>query len=308
MHSTERLAFSPVTLEDYDRLYPYTSAYGEGSCQHSPVSMYSLAEKYGDAVCEKDGVLYTLRSGLCDEGFRVYLAPLGGTDGKATFGRILADAAAYGKKVKFVSLTERAAEALHAAFPGRFDTVENRDLAEYIYRAEVMAAFSGSALRKRRSEVNTFWHKYGQRAVITRIGPEDYADCLAYEQKWLADNLQTHDSDTLLRDARMIERQFACFETLHLSGVILRIDGVICGFCYGTKLGDTYDVIAEKADRAIPHSFKVLRQESARLCASDCVFVNMEEDLGLPGLRALKTAYKPERLLRKFIAIEREQL
>ena len=171
-----------------------------------------------------------------------------------------------------------------------------------------MAAFSGSALRKRRGEVHTFWRIYGQRAVITRIRPEDFADCLAYEQTWLEDNIETHDRDTLLRDARMIDFQIAHYDELHLSGVILRIDGVVRGVCYGTKLGDTYDVIVEKADRSVPHSYKVLRQESAKQCAADCLFVNMEEDVGVPGLRTLKNAYKPERLLRKLVATERETL
>ena len=72
------LLFEPVRLEDTGRIYRYTSVYGEGSCQHSPVSMYSLWEKYEDCVCEGDGFLYTLRRRLCDETYRVYLAPLGG--------------------------------------------------------------------------------------------------------------------------------------------------------------------------------------------------------------------------------------
>ena len=38
---SQDLEFLPVTWSDYERIYPYTSAYGEGSCQHSPVSMAS---------------------------------------------------------------------------------------------------------------------------------------------------------------------------------------------------------------------------------------------------------------------------
>ena len=306
MADNEILEFQPVRLEDYDRIYPYTSAYGEGSCQHSPVSMFSQSEKYGDSVCIRDNVLYTLRSHLCDDTYRVYLAPLCAENlRKDAFARILADAKSYGKKVKFVTLTERAAEILVQAFPDRFDYEENRDMAEYIYCASQMAEFSGKDLRKRRAEVHTFWNTFGERASITPIRHEDFAACLEYEQKWLADNLETHDKETLLRDARMIDMQMSKYDALHLSGVILRIDGEIRGFCYGTKLGNTYDVIVEKADRSVPHSFKVLRMESAKQCAADCEFVNMEEDVGLPGLRAIKMAYKPEFLLQKMIATER---
>ena len=111
MSENNKLEFIPVGLDDYSRIYAYTSAFGEGSCQHSPVSMYSLEEKYGDAVSEKDGFLYTLRSKLCDQDYRVYLVPLGNGNMKAAFGCLFADADAYGKKVKFVSLTEQIGRA-----------------------------------------------------------------------------------------------------------------------------------------------------------------------------------------------------
>ncbi|MBR6185381.1 MAG: DUF2156 domain-containing protein [Clostridia bacterium] len=306
MPEKSALAFEPVTFADYDRIFPYTAAYGEGSCQHSPVSMISLAEKYGDSVCIQGGFLYTLRSRLCDEAYRVYLAPLGSSGIAQAYRRILEDAAAHGKRAKFITLTEKQAGLVKDAFPDRFAFQEERDLAEYQYRADRMAAFPGGELRKRRQEVHTFWNQYGQRASVERIRPEDFESCLQYERKWLRENLETHDADTLMRDARMIDFQIAHFDTLRLSGVILRIDGAVCGFCYGTPLGDTYDVIVEKADRGIPHCYKVLRQESTKQCAAGCRYVNMEEDLGLPGLRALKMAYKPDRLLRKLIVTERK--
>ena len=111
------MIFEPAGLDDYGRIWPYTSVYGEGSCQHSPVSMYSLSEKYGDSICEEDGFLYTLRSRLCDDTYRVYLAPMGGGDLKGAYLKILEDAAANGRKAKFQTLTEKAAAFLSDAFP-----------------------------------------------------------------------------------------------------------------------------------------------------------------------------------------------
>ena len=301
--------FEPVELEDYSRIYRYTSAYGEGSCQHSPVSMYSLSEKYADCICERDGFLYTLRSRLCDETYRVYLAPLGGGDIKAAFERLLTDAGQYGKKVKFLSLTARTAAALEEALPGRFAFQEDRDLAEYLYRADVMAAFSGGALRRRRTQIHNFWKQFGSRASIADICPANFPEVLAFAQKWLELNRETHDAHTLEREARMVENQIRHWDALRLSGVILRLDGETGGICYGTRLNDqVFDVIIEKADRRIPHSYKVLRQEATKRCVAEtgCKYINLEEDVGVPGLRELKCGYKPDNLLRKFIATERE--
>ncbi len=304
------LPFAPVGLGDYDRIYAYTSRFGEGSCQYSPVSMYSLEEKYGDAVYIEDGILYTLRRHLCDECSRVYLAPLGNGRERLreAYQRVFADAAAYGKKTRFVSLTEKQAAFLAAEFPGRFELREDRDLAEYLYKTEELAAYAGSGLNQRRREVGSFWRRYGDRADCTLIGPKDMADILDFENKWLRQNSETHDAEALEREARMIERQLAHFEALHLSGIILRIDRAVYGFGYGTKLSDScYDAIAEKGDRAIPHIYKVLRQEAIRQCAMACHTVNLEEDLGIPGLRANRQEYHPAFLLRKFIASEKQE-
>lgn len=300
------LFFAPVDLEMFDQIYRYTSAFGEGSCQHSPCSMYSLAEKYGDAVCERDGILYTLRSRLCDKDFRVYLVPMGEGNLKEAFSNILLDARRYGKRAKFFTLTEKYAVFLKEEFPSRFTIEEDRDHAEYIYRTEVMSAFSGGKLKKRRSEVNTFWNLYGKRASVTKIVPEDFPDLLEFERKWLEQNKETHDMEALEREGRMIEMQMAHFDALHLSGIVLRIDGAVAGFGYGTKLSDTYyDAMIEKGDRNVQNVYKVLRQESVKQCAMDQTYVNMEEDVGIPGLRALKYAYKPEFLLHKYIGTER---
>ncbi len=300
------LSFTPVNLKDLDRIYKYTSRYGEGSCQHSPVSMYSLSEKYADMVCEIDGVLYTLRSNLCDDTHRVYLAPMTDHDIKNAFSRIIEDAGSYNKKASFITLTEKYARELENSFPGMFDIREERDLAEYIYKADIMSGFLGSDLRKRRAEVNTFYNKYGERAAISEISKDDLDELLEFERKWMSINRETHDSDALDRDARMIEKQFSVFDELGLFGVILRVDGVIAGFAYGVKLNDeVYDVIVEKADRDIPHAYKALRMASAKQCSETCSFINYEEDVGIPGLRYMKTSYKPEYLLRKFTAIGR---
>ena len=307
MTENRALDFTPVDLADYDKIFPYTSAYGEGSCQHSPVSMFSQAEKYGDSVCIQDGFLYTLRSHLCDEAYRVYLSPLGEGNLHAAFGFVLADAKGRGKKAKFVSLTERTADELERAFPGRFHLVEDPDLAEYMYLTRIMSTFSGHALKKRREEVHAFWRMYTERAAVSGIGPEDIEDILSYEQKWLAANKETHDMHALKREERMIRLQMTHFDKLHLSGIALRIDGEIAGFGYGTRLSDQcYDAIVEKGDRQVPHIYKVLRQESVKRCAMDCEYVNMEEDVGVPGLRSLKRAYQPAYLLRKIIATERD--
>jgi hypothetical protein len=165
------LSFGEVTLDNWKEIYAYTSEYGEGSCQHSPVSMYSLAGKYRDSVCIEDGFLFVLRSGLCDDTYRVYLAPMGKGDLKKAYWRILSDAAGYGKKVRFLTLTKTQAEFLRTSFPERFDFTNDGNLAEYIFSVETMRDFPGKAHARRRTEIRSFWRDFGDRTEVslTRI-------------------------------------------------------------------------------------------------------------------------------------------
>ena len=300
------LLFHELLPEDHDRLYPYLSAYGDGSCQHSFVSMYALDEKYGDRVCEEDGFLYTLRSRLCDEAYRVYLAPMGSGDRAQAFRNVLEDAHRYGKKAKFHTLTEGCAAFVQEAFPGVFELREERDLAEYVYRVDRLASFSGKELKKRRQEVNRFRAAYGARASVTRMTAEDVAAVLEFEQEWVQRNSETHDVSALEREARFGARILEHFAAFRIAGVVLRIDGRVRGFSFGTKLNDAvFDGLLEKGDREVPHVYKVLRMELPRQCADGCIYENIEEDLGIPSLRSMKLQYQPDLLMRKYVVSEK---
>ena len=300
------LSFRPVGLEDIGNIYPYTAAFGEGSCQHSPVSMWSQWEKYGDQFCIEEDCLYVHRSGLASEGERTYLAPMGEGDPVKTYGRILEDAKAHGKRARFETLTDRQAALLGEAFPGRFEFRKERDLAEYIFSTETFLQFPGKLHARRRTELRSFWKAYGERARAEVLGEEDFEEVLAFAWHWLEVFSESHEGAVLLREFAMIEKQIAHYRQLELSGTVIRVDGAVRGFCYGAPLNDeTYDVLIEKGDRQIQGIYRVIRQESARLNLEGFSWVNFEEDVGEPGLRKLKESYGPSFMIEKTIALER---
>ena len=307
MSKTEMLDFQPIAASDYDRLYPYTSAYGEGSCQHSPVSMFALSEKYGDSTAICDGFLYVLRENLCDDAYRVYLAPLGGDRAalKGAYERILADAHAHGKKVRFVSLTQTHADFLEEAFPGLFEKACERDLAEYVYEVRTLAEFPGKDLSKRRSEIRKFWREYGEKATVAPITEKDFDELLTFSETWIYENEETHDKVALSRELRDIRKLIEHYDALHLTGTVLRVEGKVEAFCIGSALNDQYyDIMIEKGVRDIPGVYRVLRAEDTKLRAASFAYMNYEEDVGVPGLRQLKESYGPARLLTKYVMTE----
>lgn len=305
MTPPEKLKFSPVTPGDVDRIYNYTSRFGEDSCQHSPISMWSLSNKYGDEFCEEDGYLYIHRSARSDERYRVYLAPFGQLS-RETYLRIQGDAHAYGKRVKFYTLTKAHADFLKREFSQQYEITQERDLAEYIYSPQTFLEFAGKLHARRRTEIRSFWRTYENRAVSSVMTKDDIPEVLLFAEQWLSENRETHDEASLEIEMKGIRKQMEFFEELSLSGTILRIDDKIQAFCYGVALNDNcYDVLIEKGARDIPGIYRVLRQESTRLNVAGYSEINFEEDVGVPGLRKLKESYGPIRMIEKYIASER---
>ena len=300
------LNFKPVTLLDGDKIKPFLKKYGEGSCQHSFVSMVSLFDKYGDSFCIYAGFLFILRSGLCSDSERVYLSPFGEGDLGRAFELLFEDAAYYNKKIRFHTLTESAKCFLVQNFPGKFFFTPRRDYFEYIYSADKMRSFSSSELRKKRWEAKTIRRKYGDRLTSEEITEEIIPEILEFEEKWVLKSLETHDENAILSEKKMIYFQLEHFKELGITGIAARIDGKIQGFAYGTDLGGGYyDTIIEKGDIEEKNIYRYLIQEAARKNMTSFLFVNREEDVGVEGLRRAKTAYCPEILLQKFDAVER---
>lgn len=300
-----KLAFAPITVDDRELICRYLRPHCEGSCQHSFVSMVSLYSKYGDSFCVSDGFLYLLRKNLCSDGVRVYLAPMGDGNLKKAFETILQDAAQYGCKAKFHTLTEIMKDFVLLNFPGRFEVTERRDYFEYIYSTKRLGEFSGSKLRKKRWEVKSVRNFYGDRLTVETINKEMLPEILRFEEVWIKNSLETHDNEAILKERKMIEFQFQNFDSLSITGVAVRIDGEIQGFAYGTAINDEYyDTIVEKGNVNIKNIYRLLIQEAVLKNMAGFTYVNREEDVGVEGLRKIKSAYGPEILLKKYDVVE----
>ena len=69
-------------------------------------------------------------------------------------------------------------------------------------------------------------------------------------------------------------------------------------FTFGRKVtDDTIDVCVEKADTSVDGAYSVINQQFAVHLPNSIIYINREEDMGLPGLRKSKLSYHPEILL-----------
>ena len=94
---------------------------------------------------------------------------------------------------------------------------------------------------------------------------------------------------------------FANFRTLGLTGGALLIDQAMKGFVLGSALNaETASIHFMYGDPSLQGTSQILLWEACNKTFSKFAYVNLEQDLGIPGLRKAKLSYSPHKLEKKF--------
>lgn len=103
---------------------------------------------------------------------------------------------------------------------------------------------------------------------------------------------------------------FRHFRELGFTGALLYQNGEPVAFTAATRLGEAVmDVHFEKALPGVEGAYTMINREFVNLIAQrypEIEFFNREEDMGIEGLRKAKESYRPDMLLMKYIAVEKE--
>lgn len=214
--------------------------------------------------------------------------------------RHLADEGGY--PLVLMGVAPRCREHLEDYCPNMFHYISDEGSRDYIYLRERMVSLSGKSLQSKRNHINKFEKLY-PGYTYEPLKPKHIAECMMLVDMWLSDH-ETSESRQAERD--MIERTLTAMEELELLGGILRVDGRIVAFTYGSPINaDTFGIHVEKADISYEGVFQMINREFARHIPEQYTYLNREEDLGIEGLRKSKLSYKPEMLLAKDTAVLR---
>lgn len=299
------LSFQEITIEDKEMIDSYMLPFGEKSCQHSFQALYAMGKKYRTAVCCREDCLF-VRQRAKDEGiYESCLMPMGGKDRGEALRILLEDVHSHKKKLKLQTITESAKEFLEARFPGIFAIEEYRNYSEYVYTTERLRDLPGSDMNGLRQNYNRYCRRYGSKAIIETIEETMLAEVMDYQEKWLAKRREDLDYPVLAAENEAIRRVCRHYGKLGFSGIAVRIDGEIRGYAMGCGISEsTLDIFFEKGDREIRDIYRCLVTDMVRICGGRYDWVNREEDLGDAGMRRSKMSYRPNLLMKKYIAKE----
>ncbi len=224
------------------------------------------------------------------DGGEYFLPPLGGDIGAALTLLLQDGRVMYGADESLVDGFLRDMEGL--------EIMEDRDSFDYLYLREELAELSGNRYHKKKNRVNYFSVRH---SFTVEPFSEKFLDgALLMLDEWSRERSDI-DSPSLLPEIVATGEALRMAEQLGLKGLVVMVEGEVKAFVLGEKLNDETSVCHfEKSDTFMEGLAQLTDMEFARLCFTECKYMNREQDLGEPNLRRAKLSYHPVEMIRKF--------
>ena len=214
---------------------------------------------------------------------------------------------AHHQPFSITNLNQWEIDFLKRTFPGEFEFSEPlTERYDYICLRENIINLPGHALRPKRQHLSQFPKFYPDHEYRT-LEPSMFAECLELLQRW-SDNAEAighvQEADNKVMERESIGHVFDNWERFKAIGGALYVDGKMVAFTYGVPINvNTFDLCVEKGDIAYKGVYTVVRHEFMKQIPERYTYINLEEDLGLPGLRRAKSSYHPAYQLKKDRAV-----
>lgn len=197
-------------------------------------------------------------------------------------------------------LSKKMKDTIETFFPNKFIYSYNRDKSDYIYLVEDLIELKGRKYHGKKNHINQFIQN--NEYTYEKISKDNIEECRKMKNEWALENDKMDESSQI--EVAVVDTMLDHYDQLNLTGGLIRIDGIVKAFTLGEKLSnDTFVTHIEKADGKIRGLYPIINQKFSENELKDYVYVNREEDLGIPGLRKAKLSYNPVNLWDKYEAM-----
>ena len=250
-------------------------------------NLFSWRETYDYKVSLLDGLII-LRSGVSEHVH--FLQPIGTVPIEA-MGRVLEDT-----KGIFIRIPEDVARFFEKN--SRFKVEEDRNNSDYLYLSTDLVNLVGRKYDGKRNQIKKFKSEYEYNYLD--IQNSNARQILEFEEAWCS--IKGCDIVEGLNNERQAIREIVeHFGEFKLNSGVIRIKDKICAVAIAEALNpETLVMHILKADPVIPGLYQVMLNDFLRANAGRFKHVNLEQDLGIPGLRASKESYQPLKLIKKY--------
>lgn len=206
------------------------------------------------------------------------------------------------KEVEFHRVPERISEDIrnHSKFSSlSIDILEDRDNWDYVYETEKLRNLPGNQYRQNRRWLNKFLENYDYEFKILTENEVELIKKLQLEWCILR---ECEDDEGLKEEELAIYDALDNFLALDFQGAIICIDDKCAAYTFGEMLNpETMVIHVEKAHMDYEGAYQAINNLFLKNSLEEVIYVNREQDLGVPGLRRAKESYKPIRMEKKSI-------
>jgi len=185
---------------------------------------------------------------------------------------------------------------LYPEFVARFSVREERNYANYVYKAEDLAQLRGRKYSKKRNLISQARSRYSWE--VHQLTENMTNNCLAVLES-IRDEENPVMEGMSERELWALETTLRNFQRLQQQGLLITVDGRPVAFSIFEATNSTTATIHfERALRSYKGLYQVINQETAAVIkAQGFTFINREEDVGDVGLRTAKMSYHPYELI-----------
>jgi uncharacterized protein len=180
----------------------------------------------------------------------------------------------------------------------RFKIILDTDNCDYLYKVDDLMRLKGKKYDGKRNLIKNFKSHYSYEYVM--ISHEDTRELLKFEETWC--KMKDCESiEGLAHERRAVKEILLNFSGFQLIGGAIKINGEFSAISIAQKLNpDTLVLHVLKANPSLAGLYQSMLNEFLSREAANFTYVNLEQDLGQPGLRQSKQSYHPVGLIKKY--------
>lgn len=172
------------------------------------------------------------------------------------------------------------------------------DNSDYVYLTDDLMYLHGVKYDGKRNLIKNFKTKFQYEYVSDCY--DMIKDCLDFEELWCVEKDCQH-VESLKNEKKAVEVMLNNIKEFEIIAGGLKIDNKLAAICLAQRLNkDTLVLHVLKAMRSFSGLYQTMLNEFIIHEARDFKFVNMEQDLGVEGLRKAKQAYHPCKMINKY--------
>lgn len=195
-----------------------------------------------------------------------------------------------------------------------FEVLESRDNANYIYTSEKLSELKGRKFHNKRNLISQFIKNYP--TYQTFVFNDDNLDCKFFEkcvklaELWLENKKMVFDNDSKDNgeqiELRVIKNSCNYFKYIRPYLSVIEIKGEIVAFSvFSMQTKDMVTIHFEKYNDKYIGASQTINNFTAKYIKDKYIYINREDDLGIPQLRFSKSSYHPDKILSPYLLIRK---